>query len=324
MGKRKRTIKWAGLKNSFLISALRVLSEFYRRYTPVSEATKWSNLRSVGTSGFSKATLFVPVLGFAVVYNVQLNEVFDLQSRESQCWPSISSHLLSIRTDILYLGLVIFGTAIGLFQIFCPNFIKLSSSGGDYAAKCLEKSSNFDTMNAAISISELFKSRARFAIGLRYRVKGINHRRDFESVLLGNRFSLLPGHVLNRKLYVCSLIYNESLRLNDNIFSEEAKILVRKNLNAAPRNKISNVGSTFQDYLNIGKIIRQQSVAHGLINLGGPFSQDLYSLRYEMYDREKPGFRLLIMAMYGIGACITLFPTLLTVLYVIGRTCILQ
>src|SRR6478672_12164520 len=100
---------------------------FHRRSLPT-----WSSLRRIGQSRWVSLTIFVPVLGFLILFNQAvvhalaiapevLAKIFGVETSMPQ---SIATGLTLNRLYFLYYGLSLIGFASGIYFLRCPNLLK--------------------------------------------------------------------------------------------------------------------------------------------------------------------------------------------------------
>lgn len=89
----------------------------------LNEATRWSNLATLGNSPVAKLTVLAPFLGHLVFYNYAIAEIlFGLRDDGTASW--LEKLQGSHRLSLLYLGLVFFGIGSALYGAFAPRVIK--------------------------------------------------------------------------------------------------------------------------------------------------------------------------------------------------------
>ena len=95
-----------------------------QNFISTNEATRWSSLAALGNSKVAQLTVLAPFVGHLVFYNYLFAEYFFNASGSSdeQSWfvRLQGEHRLSL----LYIGLVLFGSAAALYAIFAPRTIK--------------------------------------------------------------------------------------------------------------------------------------------------------------------------------------------------------
>lgn len=113
----------------------------------------WNNLKSLGNSKAIKMTMFIPVLGYLILFNEHIisliSSAFEITKLSGENSISRNNYYF------LYFGLTIVGTATFLFQLFCPSFIKEYQSIRDYT----EKNIDYMTPNRLASLCKLLEKK---------------------------------------------------------------------------------------------------------------------------------------------------------------------
>jgi hypothetical protein len=108
-------------------------------------ALPWTSLRSIGNSTMVKMTIFIPLIGYAVLFNEYLVHYLEL-SRQIFGAPSaplpsgIAPHLW--RLFFVYFGLCFLAAASVIYQVFCPPEVKLYATATDYISVTLANMGN--------------------------------------------------------------------------------------------------------------------------------------------------------------------------------------
>jgi hypothetical protein len=92
----------------------------------------WSNLRAIGNYPATKMTVFIPLIGYMVIFNSKLLPAFQLSehivgNQNTQTY--VSWRLLAIYFGLCFLA---FGSII--YQLRCPAEVKRFATSIDYAA----------------------------------------------------------------------------------------------------------------------------------------------------------------------------------------------
>lgn len=112
----------------------------------VNETTRWSSLASLGNSRVAQLTVLAPFLGHLVFYNYFFADNFlNIAADPSDGW--LFNLQGEHRISLLYLGLVVFGTAAGLYSVFAPRAIKRHPAVEEYLREADEIAT--DTMTIA-------------------------------------------------------------------------------------------------------------------------------------------------------------------------------
>jgi hypothetical protein len=96
---------------------------------------RWSNLRAIGNSSAVKMTIFIPLIGYMVIFNekilsyIQLSEhIFGKEGLNG------ASANVTWRLIWIYFGLSFLAAGSVIYQFFCPNEVKRFATSIDYVA----------------------------------------------------------------------------------------------------------------------------------------------------------------------------------------------
>ena len=99
---------------------------------------EWEIIRKIGNSKILSLTIFIPVIGYMIIFNEQLVHMFelskdifvntDLQNSER----NTISNDTKTRLFYFYFGFTFLGIGSLLYQIFCPSLIKEHISDREY------------------------------------------------------------------------------------------------------------------------------------------------------------------------------------------------
>jgi len=100
-------------------------------------AFPWTSLRTIGNNPTLRMTIFIPLIGYLVIFNEYLVHYLDLAHQifgtpEAQSSPEMGSHLW--RLLLIYFGLCCLAVASAIYQLCCPPEIKAYSTANDYIA----------------------------------------------------------------------------------------------------------------------------------------------------------------------------------------------
>ena len=86
----------------------------------------WSALRLIGRSRLARATIFIPIVGYFILFNEQLtkylNLIPQLAGGETDLTKGLDAFTLS-RLICLYIGLFCIGAASIIFHMLCPEVV---------------------------------------------------------------------------------------------------------------------------------------------------------------------------------------------------------
>jgi len=99
----------------------------------------WTTLRAVGNSSVVKATILVPFVGYAIIFNDKLIEYLQVSNQIS----GGSSGVVSWRLVISYLGLSSIALGSIIYTLLCPEIIKKYDSAASYVREVGDHLSDF-------------------------------------------------------------------------------------------------------------------------------------------------------------------------------------
>ncbi|WP_059018487.1 hypothetical protein [Vibrio coralliirubri] len=103
---------------------------------------KWCSLRLVGNSKVVKLTMFMPFIGYLILFNNEIINYFSLSRNALGLEPVITEGASFDRLYQLYFGLMLVGVASTLFSIFCPSIVKANEDEYRYYEKELFSMTN--------------------------------------------------------------------------------------------------------------------------------------------------------------------------------------
>jgi len=99
----------------------------------------WENIRTIGRSKIMTLTIFIPVIGYMIIFNEQLIHLFELSENlfssikvTNSTDEDVVSEDSKTRLFYFYFGFTFLGLGSLLFQIFCPNLIKEHGSDREF------------------------------------------------------------------------------------------------------------------------------------------------------------------------------------------------
>ncbi|KAB7694293.1 hypothetical protein GBN33_16645 [Plesiomonas shigelloides] len=121
----------------------------------ISIVPKWCNLRLVGNSKVVKLTIFMPFIGYLILFNNEIVNYFALSNNALGLDPSITESMSFSRLYQLYFGLMLVGVASALFSIFCPPIVKANDDEYSYYEKELFSMTTKRIAQIADSLADL-------------------------------------------------------------------------------------------------------------------------------------------------------------------------
>ncbi|WP_417505423.1 hypothetical protein [Marinomonas gallaica] len=99
----------------------------------------WEGIRKIGQSRVLSLTIFIPVIGYMIIFNEQLIHLFELSQelfREVSAGNGANENVISTDTKTrlfyFYFGFTFLGVGSLLYQLFCPNLIKEHGSDREF------------------------------------------------------------------------------------------------------------------------------------------------------------------------------------------------
>ncbi|WP_217513126.1 hypothetical protein [Vibrio metschnikovii] len=96
---------------------------------------KWCALRLVGSSKVVKLTVFMPFVGYLILFNNEIISYLELSKSALGIDSSGIEDVSFERLYQLYFGLMIVGVASLLFSLFCPQIVKANADEYSYYEK---------------------------------------------------------------------------------------------------------------------------------------------------------------------------------------------
>ena len=99
----------------------------------------WENIRKIGRSKIMTLTIFIPIIGYMIIFNEQLIHLFELSENlfssitvTNSTDKDVVSEDSKTRLFYFYFGFTFLGLGSLLFQVFCPNLIKEHGSDREF------------------------------------------------------------------------------------------------------------------------------------------------------------------------------------------------
>jgi hypothetical protein len=117
----------------------------------------WSSLRTIGRSRLARATVFIPIVGYFVIFNEELTKYLHLIPRLAGTGSATQLDDLNLTRIIsLYVGLFCLGIASIIFHLFCPRDISDSASEHEFSLKELDIMTPFRFESAREGLAALY------------------------------------------------------------------------------------------------------------------------------------------------------------------------
>lgn len=258
------------------------------RLSSFNEMTKWSNLARLASGNLPKLTIAAPFIAFIIFHNEPLQPFLSL-SEERHSSPTVE--LLSrARFDIFYLGLVIVGSGVALFTLFCPRQITAYRGYEDFiSSKEATKTTNGVAGSLKLSIADFLRD-ARDTDEVRDETGGsLKYPRRFREGLI----SLVRSGSRAAMADETTLSAGNIVRDSD---PEVREVLRQLDDGGVDQ---SGLKSKFYDNLHL-------------------LSIDVFRLEYLKADYSKPSARAASFWLIVIGTIVVLIPTVITTILVIS------
>lgn len=267
----------------------------------LNEASRWSRLARIGNSNLAKLTILTPFLGFLVFLNLSLDNYIILGPTElSEGW---LKYLSDRRIEILYVGLTILGSAIGLYSITSPEVIRESKRYSDFIAF----KEDTKTRNAVEGSLEA-------TLGFCWSLKK-EENDSFHDIPRDRRFP--------------EKIHDSIFRLVNEVYGQSEEVYIRPNsveqhpveidVDSAPQYVMYNGMPDVDAILECVVMRRRLEFAmwKGFFYTSEAFSIDVFRLEYLIKDYSKPRSRILVFALITFGTIVTLIPTVISIFMVL-------
>ena len=253
-----------------------------------NEMTKWSNLARLASGNLPKLTIIAPFIAFIIFHNEPLQPFLAL-SDERHSSPVIE-YLSRARFDIFYLGLVIVGTGVALFTLFCPRQITGYRGYEEFITfKESTKTTNGIAGSLRLTIGDFLQD-ARDTDEMRDETGGsLKYPRRFREGLI----SLVRAGARGTETGDASASAGNIARDGD---VEVLDVLKRLSDDSVEDNDFRG---RFFDGL-------------------APLSIDVFRLEYLKADYSKPSARTFAFWLIAIGTLVVLIPTLITTILVLS------
>lgn len=253
-----------------------------------NEMTKWSNLARLASGNLPKLTIIAPFIAFIIFHNEPLQPFLALSDERHSS--AVIEYLSRARFDIFYLGLVIVGTGVALFTLFCPRQITGYRGYEEFITfKESTKTTNGIAGSLRLTIGDFLQD-ARDTDEMRDETGGsLKYPRRFREGLI----SLVRAGARGTETGDASASAGNIARDGD---VEVLDVLKRLSDDSVEDNDFRG---RFFDGL-------------------APLSIDVFRLEYLKADYSKPSARTLAFWLIAIGTLVVLIPTLITTILVLS------
>lgn len=275
------------------------MANFRKVFYAFFKAATWSSLSGIGNSRLAQLTVLMPVIGYLVLFNSQISLWFEtvIPQRLSTETPSIWETLFENNLLYLYLGLLMFGLAVTLFNIAAPSQIRRFPATEDYIHSMVAIATKNVVIGSFLNVHQAFEARLSG--------EGQSPMHEGQSVAF-------PGDL------------QESLfRLVDSTFHEN---IVIANEHDSWNESIGERYFTGSGYLQTDVVLQDMTsgarvlFAFRELMLQGisKYPNDVFYLEHHMLENSRPMLRALVFVMFAIGMMLTAFPTFLTTMIVLS------
>lgn len=272
----------------------------------LNDATRWSKLARFGSSNLARLTIVTPFLGFLIFLNVNLEGYIELGPSElGEGWLKYFSDR---RVVLLYLGLTVLGSAVGVFSILAPDAVASSRKYSDYIAFKEETK----TSNAVEGSLEKILDFCMSYMGTEYNPSffDIRPNRDFPEKIQDSILRLVNEvYAQSDEIYIRGF---ESGSLKDQEVSENSE-------DDRPQYLMYN-GMPDTDII-LESIASRRRVEFpmwkGFFLTANKFSIDVFRLEYLIADYSRPNLRLLVFSLIALGTIVTIVPTVISIFLVL-------
>lgn len=256
----------------------------------LSCSISWSTLSGLGNAKVARLTIFMPIIGYLIVFNGNLATwIAPNLPTGSAGFPTVWDRLFEQNLVFLYFGLLTLGIAVSLFTVFAPQQVRRFPFVEDYL-----------TTMEAMKTRNLVQS--SFGIVVRRYYEYLNndgHSSKFAEMNFG-----FPADISFRLHDLVKAAFedvdrsefsDDHLYLLEVYYSGEGGVLTERVLDML--NSSSHI-DWFMQHLTHDKLYQR--------------SKDIYFLEHRTMDYSRPTLRFVIAILYVLGLILTAIPTLLT------------
>lgn len=124
------------------VSLLKTFKRIIKKY---SFQARWTSIRLLGESRLVKATVFIPVFGYIILFGEKYKDYLKVVFEDYSSWKMI----------FLYFGFTSIAFSTILFAWFCPRVVKLYKSEEDYIDKRFKIANGSKRISSSILLSIL-------------------------------------------------------------------------------------------------------------------------------------------------------------------------
>lgn len=271
--------------------------------TGESKIPTWSALGRLGRNRVVSLTIFVPFIGWLILFNHQVVELLRLSdaffSLGAGDAADASRRFTVTRLHFTYFGLLIVASASALFALYCPAIIKSAGTRNDYisAERKLMTAARRHTL-----ISDVCKDYLWHHHGPQ------NYPLDPSKNRWGG-FVTYTYKLVQRFETTLTQIYRI---INQSVFGESGE----------PGRYISATDNVIvEDFAEM--LATQGRVERGywsaVDDVLHEFDRDLLTFEYDVPDNSNPKMRLTIFVLYAVGLVALAIPTAETCFHIIAR-----
>jgi len=275
------------------------VASFWKLIEAFFKAVTWSSLSGIGNSRLAQLTVLMPVIGYLVLFNSHISLWFDtvLTQRTATETPGIWETLFENNLVYLYLGLLIFGLAVTLFNIAVPRQIRRFPAIEDYIPSMVAIATKNVVIGSFLNVHQAFDGHLS---------------EEEQSPMHGGQSVAFPNDM-----------QESFFRLVDSTFREN--IVVAEEHDSWDVS-ISDRYFTGSGYLRTDVVLQDMKSGtrpslsfRELMLLGiSKHPNDVFYLEHHMLDNSQPMLRALTFVMFAIGMILTAFPTFLTTMIVLS------
>lgn len=247
---------------------------------------KWSFIRSLGSSQLSKSTIFIPIIGYIILFGNEYQDYFKV----------IFENYNYQKMIFLYYGFTLIAIGTILFSLTCPSIIKIYQSEEEYINGKLQIISGSPKSLEDLIIEILHYNKHSFVIDQKI-------------------YDLIYDNFISIYYY---LLKNPSKKITDyDDFTELDISLSSKNPNTTPEKMISDIKKY---YCNIDIKSRQNIIESLKLEADSKHStityrqlvEQLLSSHYFFENHSKSFFKLSCYFLFFSGIILVLIPSLIT------------
>lgn len=272
---------------------------FWKLTEAFFKAVTWSSLSGIGNSRLAQLTVLMPVVGYLVLFNSHISMWFEtvIPQRPTTETASIWETLFENNLVYLYLGLLIFGLAVTLFNISAPRQIRRFPATEDYIQSMVAIATKNVVVGSFLNVHQAFE---------------VHLSEEEQSPMFDGQSVAFPNELQESMFRLVDSAFRESI-----VIAEE-----HDSWNADFGNRYFTESGYLQTDVVLHDMVSgtRVSLAFRELMLHGisKHPNDVFYLEHHMLESSRPVLRALVFVMFTVGMMLTAFPTFLTTMIILS------